>query len=159
MNRRRGIAVAVRCDGNLGFGARRKPLLAWPFFQPPPAMGGFFIATSLAIFSKGNPMAFSGLHVVCGFAGSQSQRYTSQAILGKVVWSEAPATGVTSTNAAPSPSDIAGDALFRINAAADSWVAVGKTPDATAGTRFLVRAGADYDIYAQQGDKFQWVAA
>ncbi|MBB2753347.1 UNVERIFIED_ORG: hypothetical protein GGI57_004069 [Rhizobium aethiopicum] len=104
-------------------------------------------------------MAFSGLHVVCGFAGSQSARYTSQAILGKIAWSEAPASGVTSTSAAPAATDIAGDALFRINAAADSWVSIGKTPDATSGTRFLVRAGSDYDLYAQQGDKFQWIAA
>jgi len=104
-------------------------------------------------------MALTGLHVACGFAGSQSARYTSQAILGKIVWSEAPASGVTSTNAAPAATDIAGDALFRINAAADSWVSVGKAPDATNGTRFLVRAGSDYDIYCQQGDKFQWIAA
>jgi hypothetical protein len=104
-------------------------------------------------------MALTGLHVACGFAGSQSQRWTSQALLGKLVWSEAPASGVTSTNVAPAATDIAGDAVLRINAAADSWVSIGKTPDATAGTRFLVRAGSDYDVYAQQGDKFQWIAA
>ncbi|MBX4989558.1 hypothetical protein [Rhizobium lentis] len=104
-------------------------------------------------------MALTGLHVVCGYAGSQSQRYTSQALLGKISWSEAPASGVTSTNAAPAATDIAGDAIFRINAAADSWVSIGPTPDATAGTRFLVRAGADYDVYAQQGYKLQWIAA
>ncbi|MBB2794421.1 UNVERIFIED_ORG: hypothetical protein GGD58_003291 [Rhizobium pisi] len=104
-------------------------------------------------------MAFSGLHVVCGYAGSQAQRWASQALLGKIAWSEAPATGVTSTNSAPASSDIAADPIFRINAAADSWVSIGPTPNATSGTRFLVRAGADYDIYAQQGDKFQWIAA
>ncbi|MBY5760937.1 hypothetical protein HFO07_30555 [Rhizobium leguminosarum] len=104
-------------------------------------------------------MAFSGLHVVCGFAGSQSQRFASQALLGKISWSEAPASGVTSTNVAPAASDIAADPIFRINAAADSWVSIGPAPNATAGTRFLVRAGADYDIYAQQGDKLQWIAA
>ncbi|NKM55795.1 hypothetical protein GFL21_14860 [Rhizobium anhuiense] len=104
-------------------------------------------------------MTFSGVHVVSGFAGSQSQRYTSQAILGKISWSEAPASGVTSTNAAPASSDIAGDPVFRINAAADSWVSVGPTPNATSGTRFLVRSGADCDVYAAPGDKFQWIAA
>jgi len=104
-------------------------------------------------------MALTGLHVACGFAGSMSQRYTSKALLGKLVWSEAPASGVTSTNAAPASSDVAGDPVFRINAAADSWVSIGKTPDATTGTRFLVRAGSDYDVYTQPGDKLQWIAA
>jgi hypothetical protein len=104
-------------------------------------------------------MAFAGLHVVCGYTGSQSARYTSQALLGKIVWTEAPATGVTSTNFAPISSDIAGDPIFRINASADSWVSIGKTPDATTGKRFLVRAGADYDVYAEPNDKFQWIAA
>ncbi|AIC27069.1 hypothetical protein IE4771_CH01952 [Rhizobium etli bv. mimosae str. IE4771] len=104
-------------------------------------------------------MAFSGLHVVCGYAGSQSQRYTSQAVFGKIAWSESPATGVTSTNVAPVSSDIAGDPIFRINAAADSWVSVGPTPNATSGTRFLVRAGADYDVYVEPGAKLQWIAA
>ncbi|MBX5132530.1 hypothetical protein HJB80_07615 [Rhizobium lentis] len=104
-------------------------------------------------------MALSGLHIVCGYAGSQTARYTSQAVLGKIMWSEAPASGVTSTNSAPVASDIAGDPIFRLNAAADSWVSIGKTPDATSGTRFIVRAGADYDVYAQPGDKLQWIAA
>ncbi|MBX5239509.1 hypothetical protein [Rhizobium sp. NLR22b] len=104
-------------------------------------------------------MAFSGLHVVCGYAGSQTARYTSQAVFGKIAWSEAPASGVVSTNVAPASSDIAGDPIFRFNAAADSWVSIGKTPDATTGTRFLVRSGSDYDIYAAPGDKLQWVAA
>ncbi|MDK4730336.1 hypothetical protein [Rhizobium phaseoli] len=104
-------------------------------------------------------MALTGLHVVCGYAGSQSQRWASQALLGKIAWSEAPATGVTSTNVAPASSDVAGDPIFRVNAAADSWVSIGKTPDATAGKRFLVRSGGDYDVYAEPGDKFQWIAA
>lgn len=104
-------------------------------------------------------MAFSGLHVVCGYPGSLFARDKSQAILGKVVWSEAPSTGVTSTNVAPGESAGSGQALFRIRAAADSWVSVGSAPDATAGKRFLVPAATDYDVYAEPGDKFQWIAA
>ncbi|EJC75580.1 hypothetical protein Rleg10DRAFT_5786 [Rhizobium leguminosarum bv. trifolii WSM2012] len=104
-------------------------------------------------------MAFSGLHVVCGFPGSLFARDKSQAILGKISWSEAPASGVTSTNAAPQENAGSGQAMFRIRAAADSWVSVGPTPDATTGKRFLVPASTDYDVYAEPGDKFQWIAA
>ncbi|MGO8211818.1 hypothetical protein ACC782_33600 [Rhizobium ruizarguesonis] len=104
-------------------------------------------------------MAFAGLHVVCGFAGSLFARDKSQAILGKIAWTEAPATGVTSTNVAPNGSDGSGQPMFRIRAAADSWVSVGPTPDATSGKRFLVPAATDYDVYAEPNDKFQWIAA
>ncbi|MBB2818978.1 UNVERIFIED_ORG: hypothetical protein GGD59_002223 [Rhizobium esperanzae] len=104
-------------------------------------------------------MAFSGLHVVCGYPGSLFARDKSQAILGKIAWSEAPATGVTSTNAAPGESAGSGQAIFRIRAAADSWVSVGPAPNATSGNRFLVPAATDYDVYAEPGDKLQWVEA
>lgn len=104
-------------------------------------------------------MAFSGLHVVCGYPGSLFARDKSQAILGKIAWSEAPATGVTSTNFAPGENAGSGQAIFRIRAAADSWVSVGPAPDATTGKRFLVPAATDYDVYAEPNDKFQWIAA
>jgi len=104
-------------------------------------------------------MAFSGVHVVCGYAGSLFARDKSQAILGKIAWSEAPASGVASTNAAPAENAGSGQAMFRIRAAADSWVSVGPTPNATSGTRFLVPASTDYDVYAEPNDKFQWIAA
>ncbi|MBB4580382.1 hypothetical protein GGE45_002712 [Rhizobium aethiopicum] len=104
-------------------------------------------------------MAFSGLHVVCGFAGSQIAREKSQPIFGKIAWIEAPSSGVTSTNFAPPVNDAMGQAIFRIRAAADSWVSVGPSPNATSGTRFLVPASTDYDVFAEPGDKFQWVAA
>lgn len=104
-------------------------------------------------------MAFSGLHVVCGYPGSLFARDKSQAILGKIAWSEAPSTGVTSTNVAPGENAGSGQAIFRIRASADSWVSVGQAPNATSGTRFLVPAATDYDVYAEPNDKFQWIAA
>jgi hypothetical protein len=104
-------------------------------------------------------MAFAGLHVVCGYAGSLFARDKSQAILGKIAWTEAPASGVASTNVAPQENSGSGQALFRIRAFADSWVSVGPTPDATSGKRFLVPAATDYDVYAEPNDKFQWIAA
>ncbi|MBB4235027.1 hypothetical protein [Rhizobium esperanzae] len=104
-------------------------------------------------------MAFAGLHVVCGYPGSLFARDKSQAILGKIAWSEAPSSGVTSTNFAPGENTGSGQAMFRIRAAADSWVSVGPTPDATTGKRFLVPAATDYDVYAEPNDKLQWIAA
>lgn len=104
-------------------------------------------------------MAFAGLHVVCGYPGSLFARDKSQAILGKISWSEAPASGVTSTNFAPGENAGSGQAIFRIRAAADSWVSVGPAPDATTGKRFLVPAATDYDVYAEPNDKLQWIAA
>lgn len=104
-------------------------------------------------------MAFGGLHIVCAYAGSKSNRDKSQAILGDIQWTESPSSGVTSTNAAPLPNDSMGDPMFRIRAAADSWVSVGMAPNSAANPRFLVPAGVDYDVFVDAGDKLQWVAA
>ncbi|MDR7147133.1 hypothetical protein [Rhizobium sp. BE258] len=103
-------------------------------------------------------MALSGAHIVCGYAGSY-RRDKSQAILGKVNWSEAPATGVTTTNGAPGAHDLYGQPMFRLRASADSYFAVGPTPNATTGPRVFVPANTDYDVFADAGDKVQWVAA
>lgn len=103
-------------------------------------------------------MAFSGLHIVCGYAGSY-RRDKSQAILGKRVWSEAPASGVTTTNAAPADTDNGGQPIMRIRASADSWVSIGAAPNASTSVRFLVPANTDYDVFVEFGEKVQWVAA
>lgn len=104
-------------------------------------------------------MAFSGLHVVCAYAGATSMRDKSQAIMGEINWSESPSSGVSTTSFAPLPSDNRGDPMFRIRAAADSWVSVGASPNASANPRFLVPAGEDYDVFVEPNDKLQWVAA
>lgn len=91
-------------------------------------------------------MAFSGLHVVCAYAGSKSNRDKSQAILGDIQWTESPATGVTSSNVAPLPNDSMGDPMFRLRAAADSWVSIGPSPNAAANPRILVPAGMDLGL-------------
>lgn len=103
-------------------------------------------------------MALTGLHVVCAFAGAESKRDKSQSIMGAIQWSESPSTGTPTTNAAPQPSDSMGDPMFRIRAAAESWVAVGANPDETTNPRFCVPAGEDYDIFVRPGDKLAWVA-
>lgn len=104
-------------------------------------------------------MAFSGLHVISAYAGAGYMRDRSQTVLGKIQWSESPATGVTSTNVAPGFDGQRGQPIFRIRAAADSWVSIGAAPNATSGTRFLVPTGVDYDVYVAPGDKLQWIAA
>lgn len=104
-------------------------------------------------------MALTGLHVICGFAGSSVHRDKSEAILGRVAWSEQPESGVATTNAAPGARDAEGQAIFRIRAAADSWVSVGTAPNPSTGTRFLVAAGTDYDVFADEGDRLKWIAA
>lgn len=104
-------------------------------------------------------MAFTGLHVVCAYAGSKSNRDKSQAILGDILWTEAPASGSASTNIAPSPSDVMGDPMFRIAAASDSWVSIGTSPNPATNPRFLVRSGTDYDVFVDAGDKIAWIAA
>lgn len=104
-------------------------------------------------------MALSGLHVACLYAGAPTMRHLSQPIPGDFVWSETPASGVTTTNAAPAARDSMGDPVFRIRTSADAWVSVGVAPNANANPRFLVTANEDYDLFVKPGDKLQWVAA
>lgn len=103
-------------------------------------------------------MAFSGLHVVCAYAGSY-RRDKSQAILGKRIWSESPATGATSVSAAPADTDNGGQPIMRLRASAESWVSIGPAPNASTGVRFLVPANTDYDVFVEFGDKVQWISA
>jgi hypothetical protein len=108
-------------------------------------------------------MAFSGVHAICCYAGgaafsSSPSHPTVMPVIRRPVWSEAPATGVTSTNVAPQASGGASP-LMRFYASADSWVSIGPSPNATSGIRFLVQAGVDYDVFVAAGDKFQWIAA
>ena len=104
-------------------------------------------------------MAFSGLHVVCAYAGSKSVRAASQPIMGDIQWTETPASGVVSANAAVLPNEAQGDPIFRMRAAVDSWVSIGPNPNANAHPRLLVSAGIDYDAFVEPGDKVHWIAA
>lgn len=103
-------------------------------------------------------MAFSGIHVICGFVGVDGYEGAIPQILKGAVWSESPSTGVTSTNQAPN-SGGDGAAVFRVTAAANSYVSIGPSPDSSASPRHLVLANMPYDFGVKPGDKFQWVAA
>lgn len=103
-------------------------------------------------------MAFSGVHVVCAFAGIDGYGDSIPSLIKSAAWSEAPATGVTTTNATPQTGGD-GQAVFRVTASADSYVSIGASPDSSVSPRHLVLAGQPYDFGVKPGDKLQWVAA
>ncbi|RWX41662.1 hypothetical protein EHH54_05800 [Rhizobium leguminosarum] len=104
-------------------------------------------------------MALPSFTVTAAYAGSLSARDKSQALLGKLVWQEAPSTGVASTNVAPAVSDGAGQAIFRVRASADSWLSYGAAPNSAGSVRVAIPANTDVDVYPEPGDKFMWQAA
>ncbi|TBA63934.1 hypothetical protein [Rhizobium ruizarguesonis] len=104
-------------------------------------------------------MALPSFTVTCGYAGSSAARYASHSLLGKLVWQEAPSTGVASTNSAPDINDASGAAIFRARATADSWLSYGKSPNSTGSVRVPIPANTDVDVYPEPGDKFMWQAA
>lgn len=112
-------------------------------------------------------MAFTGLHVSCHFTGSVSFKDEWEVIpgvVGKAIWSENPATDTPTTNVAPaiekgSNKGKIGQPIFRIRAAADSYVSIGAAPDASASPRHLIPASTTVDIAVLPGDKLEWVAA
>jgi hypothetical protein len=105
-------------------------------------------------------MALPAFTVTCGYVGSSEARSKSQAILGKVAWQEAPATGILSTNVAPLPTEAQGCPVFRTYAAADSWFSYGKPANSAGAVRVLVRAADGLqDFYPASGDTFMWQAA
>ncbi|MGO7354647.1 hypothetical protein ACC703_05760 [Rhizobium ruizarguesonis] len=104
-------------------------------------------------------MALPSFTVTCAYAGSSAARYASQPLLGKLVWQEAPSTGVASTNSAPDISDASGAAIFRARASADSWLSYGKSANSAGAVRVPIPANTDVDVYPEPGDKFMWQAA
>lgn len=104
-------------------------------------------------------MAFAGVHVTCGYAGSSSRNSSNQPVLAKAVWSETMASPATTALGAPGARDVQGDPMMRVRAAADSYAAVGAAPDATTGARHFVPAGEFVEFYVETGDKLAWVLA
>ena len=103
-------------------------------------------------------MAFSGLHVVCVYVGGERDRDRIP-LPSKPVWSDAPASGVNSTRAAPSDNNALGIPVFQVYAAADSYLSIGPLPNALDNPRFLIPALQLIEVIVEPGDKFQWVAA
>ncbi len=107
-------------------------------------------------------MATPPFHVALCFGSGPGADGSPISIVGPAVWSEAPASGVTSSNKAVDGSGGptgSGQPIFRADAVADSYLSIGNPPNASVSPRHLIKAGVTYDIFVKPGDKFQWVAA
>lgn len=110
-------------------------------------------------------MALSGLHVAWGYAGGDGYNSAKQAVFIDGQRSETLAAASTTTQGAQGGGHRR--PMARVRVSADSWVAFGKSPDASQvvgstpdTTRFYVPAdGDDHDFYVNAGDKVAWVAA
>jgi len=108
-------------------------------------------------------MAFTGLHVTCFDAGNpyRADRGDFPELPMSQYWSETLAAPGQTTQYVRGQGQV-----FRVEASADSWIAIGATPNAsqavgsnTNTARFLVRAGVPYDFTVRDNDKLAWVAA
>lgn len=106
-------------------------------------------------------MAFSGFHVVFGYAGGKGA-VEDIPLLSRVVSSETMDTAATTTITAPSTDVGLGDPVAVIRAAADSWFSVGPAPgdpSSASTTRDLVLVGERLERFVKPGDKVRWAAA
>lgn len=106
-------------------------------------------------------MALTGLHVVCAYPGSTSPQNKVAPTLGRPIWSETLSSPGPTTQASPGTdwANGLGDCIFHIRAAADSYAAIGPSPNASTGTRVFVPAGEFVTVYVTKGDKLAWIAA
>lgn len=104
-------------------------------------------------------MAFSGIAITAGYAGSLTNRGRTLAIPGKALWTETSSLPYTTTQIAPGSHDSAGDPTFTVVADVDTWVSIAPAPNASTGPRYLIKAGVERTIYAQPNDKLAAVAA
>lgn len=111
-------------------------------------------------------MAFTGLMVSCHFVGSvafDDDFAVTPGVMSKAVWSESPASDTATTNVAPAIEKGAnkgkvGQPVFRIRAAADSYVSIAAVPDASASPRHFIPANTFVDLLVIPGDKLEWIA-
>lgn len=95
-------------------------------------------------------MAFTGIHIVCGTNPTPSGPT-------KPVWSRSMTTAGMTDRAAAEGHDV-----WDITAAADAFVAIGATPDASqangegASARVLIRAGERRMFACRAGERVAW---
>lgn len=102
-------------------------------------------------------MALAGIHAECSTRVAMQNGYPVPA-QGPLVWSENVTSAGTTTNSVPStggPHPL----LITITAAADSFIDIGPSPDATSSKKRFCPAGIPRDFSANPGDKVAWVAA
>lgn len=104
-------------------------------------------------------MAFTGLLVTAGYAGSLTNRDKTMALPGLAIWSESGSLPYTTTKTAPPISDGAGDPVFTVVSDVDAVIAIGTTPSASTSPRYIVKAGIEQTFYCQPGEKLAAVAA
>lgn len=107
-------------------------------------------------------MAFSGFHVVFGYASGSmggDGRDTDAGLFSGMTASETMATANTTTITAPKASRGGARPMAALYASAESWYTVGPSPADpanSANTRDLVMAGERREIYVNPGDKIRW---
>lgn len=104
-------------------------------------------------------MPLTGTHIACGFAGGSGKRGLTMPVVVKPAWSQTMASAGTTTNAAPSGGQEAGDPIFTVYASAAIYVAIAGTPDASSGARLYIAANEEHNIYCDPGDKLAWILA
>jgi hypothetical protein len=109
-------------------------------------------------------MAFSGVHIIWGFAGGDGYNSAKAALMTDPQRSETILAGGTTTLTAPGGGHR--KPVARVRALVDSWVAYGSAPDAsqaiastTSTARYFVPANTDCDHYVTPGDKMNSVSA
>jgi len=99
-------------------------------------------------------MALTGVHIACLTVNIVN----GASLSGSILWGQTMANAGTTTQAAPSDQSAMS---FEISPAADVFVAMGQSPDASSvtGQRILVRGGETRNILAFPGSKVAWVLA
>lgn len=104
-------------------------------------------------------MAFPAFSVTCNYSGTPNYNESTPSLPGVIVWQEAPATGVLSTNSVPAISKQSGPCVLTAYATADSWFSYGASPSSAGALRVQVPAATLLYFTAEAGDKFMWQAA
>lgn len=97
-------------------------------------------------------MALTGVHVVCAPVNNAN----GASLQGTAQWSQTMASAGTTSQSAPN----GGNMMFEVRTSADIWFAIGPTPDATNGPRWLLAASdGPRQLLAFPGDKLAWIVA
>lgn len=105
-------------------------------------------------------MALSGAHFACCFIGGPGVGQDTLPIPSEPIWSENPSSGTATTNVVMGSDPVfKGRPMIRVTVSADSYVAFGKVPNASASPRAFCRALVEYDFFVKEGDRAAWVAA
>lgn len=106
----------------------------------------------------------SGLTVSCLATGGPTVVGQLQHLPSRMIWSEAPASGVVSSNSAPGVPAEYGPLIFRVYATANSWIAISggvpgsSNPNSAASPRVFLPANTERDYIVLPGDKIMWQA-